>query len=322
MPSFITILSAAIPVFIVLGIGNFARVRGWLKPDADDSIMKLVVNALYPFLILTFILGNPALRNPANIGVGMGTGAFLIVFAVSLAYVAAPLGGMAVGTGRRTFAFATGIHNYGYIAIPVASALFGVNSPTMGVLIVCNVGVEIMFWTYGIMVLTGAAKRDVWKKIVNPTLIAIAIGLTLNFCGVPELGGATGRVYGVAIATLRMMGACAVPLALLVSGATLCDLVRSGEWLGRWQVTALSVVLRNFVIPAFIILMACTIPFPHELRQVLAVHAAMPAAMFPLVMSRFYGGNPAVAARVILASTVVGLLTIPLWLSVGLHFVG
>jgi len=68
--------------------------------------------------------------------------------------------------------------------------------------------------------------------------------------------------------------------------------------------------------------MACTIPFPDELKKALAVHAAMPAAMFPIVLSRYYNGSPAVAVRVVLASTALGLLTIPLWLAVGMHFIG
>jgi malate permease and related proteins len=322
MSLYLTILCAALPVFVVLGMGYFSRVRGWLLPGADDSVMKLVVNALYPFLILTFILGNPALKDPANIALGMGIGAFIIVFGIGISYIVAPLGGMRIGSGRRTFAFSTGIHNYAYIAIPVAGAVFGVDSPAMGVLIVCNVGIEAMLWTYGIMVLTGSAKHEVLKKILNPTVIALIVGLSLNFCGVPDLGGAFGRVYGVALAALGMMGACAIPLGLFISGATFCDLVRNGEWLGRWQIPVFGVILRNGLLPAFFILMACTIPFPRELKQVLAVHAAMPAAMFPIVLSRFYGGNTAVAVQVVIVSTAAGLLTIPFWLATGLHFIG
>lgn len=320
--TYFTILSAALPVFLVLGTGYVARTRGWLTPAADASVMKLVINALYPFLILTFILGNPALKNPANIGYGIGVGAFLAVMSISIGYLVGPLGGMHVGTGRRTFAFTTGLNNYGYIAIPVAAAVFGVDNPMMGVLLVCNVGIEAMLWTYGILMLTGKIDKNVWKQLLNPPLIAMLVGLLLNFSGLPEMGGAAGSAYGIFLAALKMMGACAVPLGLFISGATMCDLVRSGEWLGRWQVPVWGLAVRNCLLPLIYLSLALCVPFSLELKQVLAVQAAMPAAMFPIVLARFYGGSPAVAVQVVLASTAAGLLTIPFWLATGLRLLG
>jgi predicted permease len=322
MSIYITILCAALPVFLVLGMGYFARVRGWLTKEADGSVMKLVVSILYPFLMLTFLLGNPALKRPENIAIGVGLGAFITIFSISLSYLVAPAGRMHVGTGRRTFAFSTGLNNYGYMAIPVAGATFGVDSPVMGVLLVCNVGIEAMLWTYGLLILTGKVSRNVWKQLLNPTIVAMALGLILNFTGIPEMDGAAGQVYKVLVTALKMMGACAVPLALFISGATACDLVRSGEWLGRWQVPALGVALRNGVIPASFILLAWAVPFPPEMKSVLAIQAAMPAAMFPIVLSRYYGGSPAIAVQVVLASTLAGLITIPFWLGTGLRILG
>ena len=322
MSTYITILCAALPVFLVLGMGYLARERGWLTKEADASVMKLVVTVLYPFLMLTFLLGNKALKHPENIAIGVALGMFITVVAISLSYLIAPVAGMHVGTGRRTFAFSAGLNNYGYMAIPVAGAIFGTDSPVMGVLLVVNVGIEATLWTYGLLILTGKVDRGVWKRILNPTILAMFLGLALNFTPIPDLGGAPGRVYGVLVTALKMMGACAIPLALFISGATACDLVKSGEWLGRWQVPALGVLLRNGAIPAFFLLLAYVIPFPSEMKQVLAIQAAMPAAMFPIVLSRYYGGSPAVAVQVVLASTAFGLLTIPFWLATGLHVIG
>ncbi len=313
-----TIISAALPVFLVLGSGYLARERGWLSAEADASLMKLIINVFYPCLTLTFILGNPALRDAAEIGCGLGLGAFITILGMSLGYLVAPFGGMQIGSGRRTFAFVTGLNNYGYIAIPVAAAVFGINSPMMGVLLVCNVGIEVMLWTFGLLILRGEVDRNVWKKLLSPPLVAMLIGLTLNYTGLPEAKGAAGQGYAVLKTALTMLGACAVPIGLAVSGASFRDLVKSGEWLGRWQVPTLGISLRNGLLPAFYILMALSIPFPTELKQVLIIHAAMPAAMLPIVLARFYGGSPAVAVQVVVASTIAGMITIPIWLWAGL----
>jgi predicted permease len=49
--------------------------------------------------------------------------------------------------------------------------------------------------------------------------------------------------------------------------------------------------------------------------------AAMPAAVVTVILSKHYGGDPAVALRIVLLTSALGLVTIPLWLKFGLHFV-
>ena len=78
----------------------------------------------------------------------------------------------------RTFAFSTGLYNYGYVPLPLAMSLF--DRETVGVLIVHNLGTETAFWLLGTVVFAHAANEPLWKKILNPPLAAIA----LRSCGV------------------------------------------------------------------------------------------------------------------------------------------
>jgi malate permease and related proteins len=64
------------------------------------------------------------------------------------------------------------------------------------------------------------------------------------------------------------------------------------------------------------------LPAPVELKQVLIVQAAMPAAMTPILLAKLYGGRPAVAVEIVVASTVLSLITLPLVLLFGRAFVG
>ncbi len=48
----------------------------------------------------------------------------------------------------------------------------------------------------------------------------------------------------------------------------------------------------------------------------------MPSALFPLVMSRHYRGDLTTALRVVIGTSLVGPLTIPLWIRSGLHIAG
>ena len=58
-----------------------------------------------------------------------------------------------------------------------------------------------------------------------------------------------------------------------------------------------------------------------ELRQVIVIQAAMPAGIMPIVLSRHYGGDASVAIKVVLATTLASIVTMPLWIRIGIGFV-
>jgi hypothetical protein len=58
------------------------------------------------------------------------------------------------------------------------------------------------------------------------------------------------------------------------------------------------------------------------LKQVIVVQAAMPAAMLPIVIARHYGGDANTALKIALSTSLIGIVTIPFWLRLGLQWVG
>jgi hypothetical protein len=44
--------------------------------------------------------------------------------------------------------------------------------------------------------------------------------------------------------------------------------------------------------------------------------------MVPVLLSRHYRGDTGIAVQIVLASTALGLLTIPLWLRIGFAWLG
>jgi predicted permease len=76
------------------------------------------------------------------------------------------------------------------------------------------------------------------------------------------------------------------------------------------------------LLPVGFLLFARFLPCPVELKRVIVIEGAMPAAMISLWLARYYGGHPLTAVRVVVGTTVVGLAVIPLWISLGRWFVG
>jgi malate permease and related proteins len=311
--SFWSLLSVVAPIFAITAAGYLMRRTRWLTAEADESLLRLVVNFLYPCLIFESILGNPALAKIDNLIlpplVGFGT--------IVLGMFVALLAGRAIGlseTQARTFAFSAGIYNYGYVPIPLVQAFFG--RETMGVLFTHNLGVEVAFWTVGIVILTAASPAAGWRRIFNAPVLAILISLLLN------LLRANLWLPQFLLTTIQLLGHTAVPLALLLTGATLYDLIASARPRVETKTILTGGLLRLGLLPLLFLLLAKWLPSTIELKQVIVIEAAMPSAMMPIVIARHYGGDPNTALQVVLSTSLLALITIPLWLRFGLAFTG
>lgn len=315
MTSYLQLLLLILPVFGVMGIGVVMRRNNWLTPEADVSLLRFLVNVFYPCIIFENVFSNPALREPGNLGwapiVGFGT----MSAGMGICYAVGKLLGFTTGTGLRTFAFSVGIYNYSYITVPVVEELFG--REILGVLFVHNVGCEVAIWVVGILVLSGESLRTGWRKLVNAPVITLVISIAVN------LSGLSAYVPGVLLAVVHAMAVCAIPMGLVLSGATLAEqLARRPAELFDLRATLGAVGMRLGVLTLLMMLLARYGPFSEDLRHVILVQSVMPVGFFPLVLVKHYGGNTLVAAQVIIATIIVGILLIPLWLRFGLAWVG
>ena len=118
------------------------------------------------------------------------------------------------------------------------------------------------------------------------------------------------------------LAAAAIPVGLLLSGATISDDWRRARLRQGVGTIAASAVLRLLLLPGVFVVMAVALPLSPELRRVLVLQAAMPAAVFPIVLARHYGGDVGVGLRIVVGTSLISLLTMPLWVVLGLALVG
>jgi predicted permease len=311
---FLTALNAVMPVFLIAGSGFAMRKLSWLTSEADTSLLRVTINLLVPCLAFDSLLGNEAFANRSNLVlpplVGFGT----IVCGLLAASGAATLFRKSPPQVRRTFAYSVAIYNYGYIPIPLALALF--DRETVGVLFVHNVGVEIAFWIFGLLLLAGIGLRTSWRRLLNAPLITIVVTLSLNALISRD------DMPAFFMNAVRPLGQCAIPIGLVLIGATMADHAHEFVRSHGGPVMALASVLRLGLLPASFLLIARFLPLSVELKRVVVLQAAMPAAVFPIVLTRHYGGDPVTALRVVVATSALGLVTIPLWIRLGLKWMG
>lgn len=314
MSEYWAVWGAVLPIFLVTLVGGVIRRVNWLTEEADHSLMRVVVNLLVPALILDSLLGNPALNETGTVIVAPVVGFLTVVGGLGLAYGAAPLFRLGETVRRRTFAFAMGIYNYGYIPIPLTVLLF--DRETLGVLFLFNLGVEVAIWTICLSVLRGSAGFGNRRAMLNPPILAVFAGLLVHYTGLfphlPEF----------LLTGINLLGVSAIPLALLLIGATMADNLGEFDPTRGGATVVGAVVLRLGLFALLFLGVAVALPVSQELKRVLVLQAAMPAAVFPLIMTKHYGGHVATALRVVFWTSFIGLFTIPLWIRLGLFWIG
>lgn len=307
-----TILAATIPVYLTMLVGALVRRLGWLPREADAGIMSLAVKVLTPCLAFERIVGNPALNDSGQVLLNATMGFALVAVSMLLCFALAPLIGLKRGEGARTFAISTGLQNYGFIAIPVVEALFH-DKMLVGVMFTFTLGVELAMWTVGVGLLTGFAKAP-WRLALNVPVIAILLSLALHYLGAgPHVPGVLHTVAG-------QLGACAIPISVVLIGASISDLI--GTERIRWNVAVASPLLRMAVLPLGFIAAGMMLPVTVEMKRILCVQASMPAAVFTVVLARHYGGHAATAVLVIVSTTIVSLFSAPVVIGLAMKWLG
>ena len=311
--NFLEILIHTLPVFLMVGVGYLTRQLGVITEEAEKSIVRLVVNVLYPCFILTKIPGNESLQQLSVVFIALSAGFLLTLTGLFLSRLVGVGFKIEKKNGLNTFSVSTALQNYGFIPIPLIAGLFpDVADQTLGVLFVHNLGLELAMWTVCIVLLSGTAKGAM-KRLINGPTIAIIAGLLLNFTDFHHW------IPPVAQKAILDLGNCTIPISLVLVGATLASVISSHKLQLQPKVIFGSLLVRFAIMPLAFIAVAALLTGSQELQRVLVVEAAMPAAIFPIVLAKHYGGKPNVAVQVCLATSLVSLVLTPAWLLLGLH---
>jgi predicted permease len=303
-----------LPVFALIGVGVAVRRVHWIEGEAETSLIRLAVNVCYPCLIFESVAGNTALRSPGNLLLPPLIGFLITWGCIQAGLLVARAIGLHVGSGLRTFGLAVGIANYGYLPLPIMEAIWGPES--RGVLLVHNVGVEIAIWTVGLLVLSGQSLREGWRKLINPIVITLFVAVVCN------LAQLAPYFPNALTTTIHALAVCAIPLGLIMTGVNLAQYLHTPRELFHLRVSGAAMALRLGLLPIGILAIAKFLPCSIELKRVLVVQAAMPTAVIPIIIARLYGGHPQTAVQIVLGTTGLGILVIPLWLRAGLEWVG
>jgi len=332
--TFSVALAAILSVFCIVGAGLFFRRSGRLTHQAEQPLIRLTVDLLLPCLIFDRVLKTDAFSDPQNLWLppllGFGFTAIGILVGLCVAFLSAKQSGLATWQQRRTFAGCVGIPNYGFVPIPLVIALLPGDDRTLGVLFVQNLGIELAVWTIVLSTIIGKIDRKSLRHVVNGPSIAIVTSVSLNLLGNSRLVPAAfhehiAPCFDFLLSAIHLMGAAGIPLSIILIGAIFADHFHREEIKGRLpstlKIAFWSILIRLIIMPAVFVSLAVWLPCTIEIKRVLIVHGAMGSAIFPMVLAKHYGGDPKTAFDTILSNSLFSVLTLPLWVAIGLSLI-
>lgn len=308
---------STIPVFVFFAIGYRLRSQGSLAPEHDGPIMQLAMDVGYPCLIFYNIMkymvteANPTVSSVSFSLQALACGFLELFVGVLVAWLVAKALRLRIGTGLRTFSLTAGVQNYAFYVIPIIQMLFSApGDPTMGVLFVHNMGCEIFVWSLGVILVCGGATGLRLGMLLRGPLLAVCLSLALAWSG---LGSYVAQPPVMKAA--EMIGNVATPVCLILFGCSMYDLSRHFVWQPRMLISG--VLARLVIAPAAILLLAWLLPVDPLIKRIMVIQSAIPSAVVPVILAKRFGGVPEVGTQVLLATTAVSFITLPIWLSLG-----
>lgn len=299
-------------VFLVMAVGAYARRREWLTRDSDASLARLTANVLLPALFIDRILAGSRFDSllvawvPPAIGLVTTTVGVLVALLLVRRWGARI--GLASDSSQRAFALSVGVANYGYIPLPLAQYFY----PEAEIsLILHNVGVEVAFWSVGVWVIAGSQASSLRRALLSPPIVAVVVAVTLKQLGLGQ------SIPAPILQMTHALGECTIPLGLVLSGALIIDHIGQIHWRSAAATMIAACGYRLLLIPVLMLGIAALLPLSLDVRQVIVLQAAMPSAVFPIVLARLYNQDTTTALRVSVSTGLAGIITIPLWLYAG-----
>lgn len=300
------VIERVFEIFILMLFGVFGRKFGFIREEARESLGDMMLNVAFPPLIFGSMVSDIHWESSAIWWI-IPLISFLLVFIgiviISIVGRFLPLPADRVGT----FTILVTMPNTAFIGFPVVFSLFGKEGLAYAVFY--DFGITIAFFTIAIMVLKGGERRkDWWRVLVNPPLLAVILGLFVNRSGL--------KLPALVMEPLEIMGSAALPLAMLLMGYMIGGVHFS---LKSMNLDLIMVCLGKLLLYPLLAWLGLS-PFKLDpvFREVILMEAAMPSMASTAVLVQKYGGDESFAASGTFLTTLFSMITIPLLVSLGL----
>lgn len=201
--------------------------------------------------------------------------------------------------------FGASFCNAGFIGLPLVQNTLGNDAVFLIVSVI--VQLNILQWTVGVYNLTKDKKNVSYKKILfNPVILSTVLGFALFISSV--------QLPQTLMSTISSLAYLNTPIAMIICGSYLAqsNLFSLFTNIELYKVS----FVRLIIIPLFTLIVLMISPIDPTLRLALFIAFITPVGTNLAIFSHLFNKNTIYSVELICNSTILSILTIPLWISI------
>ena len=299
MSFFQKMLDLQLQLIFLIAVGMVLNKTRVITKESRNGISELLLCIMLPASELSAFLGVNEVTSEL-----MHNCLVIVVISAVTHILAVTLGGVIFklyGSNERDIMhYGMIVPNTAFIGLPVIGALFG----DTGLIYTSMYFIpsEIAMWTFGLALFKKNDNTNIIKAVLSaPAADAVFIGLFFMLTGLKLPEFMTKGISGI--------GGCTTPLSMLVIGSILAD----GDYkkILSKPVFHFSAV-RLFIFPIIIFIPMKLLGLDPLVIGTALILTCMPAAAATSILADKYEMNPEFAAHIVVMSTLVSIIAIPL----------
>ena len=319
--NWVVVLSGIVTLLIVILVGLFARKKNILTDESAGRMSHFIVDYCMPAMVFTSMLATVTKETIKSEWFLPLLGAVLILFGFLLGYLFSFVFRI---KSRPTYVFLTGVANWIYLPLPIATALYG--AAGIRAVLLFNVGAQIILWSVGVAIIKNEKPtiKTLTELLKNNGLIATVLGIAIAIINPYHINLETvallkltpiGMVAKTIFMSLLALGSLTIPLTLVISGVQIgavnVAMKRYFKDLAAIIFTKLLIIPIIAALLFFVLTNILGVHIDHVITMVALLILAMPTAVSCSLFAERFGGDSTMAALSIFYTTLLSCITLP-----------
>lgn len=295
----ISLLNLQGMLFLLVAAGVVLRKYNILPTEARSILTDLVIDLILPCNIIN------SFRMEFNMEILKGFAMILVIatlIQLACLFFANTFYNKEKTDRKKVLQYGTVCSNAGFMGNPIAEGVFGAQGLMFASIFL--IPQRIVMWSAGISYFTESPNRKavVKKVLTHPCIIAVYIGVILLVTQAslpPFLGD-----------TIKNIGNCTTTMSMLLIGTILAEV----DLKTILDKSILKYTFIRLLFIPFLVFIACRLFHVSSLiTGVSVLLTGMPAGSTTAILSAKYNGDYLFATRCVVVTTILSLITVPLW---------
>lgn len=299
MSLFTQMIQLQMQILLMLGIGFFLRKKEIVTVEIRKGLSALLINVVLPCTVILSFMNDSILNSDLLMTCLLAVVISAIIQTVSI-IASKFLFNRYEKMDANVLTYGMIVSNSAFIGIPIIQSIYG--SEAVMFASVFQIPIIVTMWTIGLALFKPIDHKHALKSVIrNPSVVAVLIGFIIML---------TGIKFPIFITkTISSIASCTTAISMFVVGSILADI----EWNNLLDKKVLFFCSIRLIEYPFIVFIVLTfVNAPTLIKAIAVIMTGMPAGSTAAILAEQYGCDAKFAAKLILVSTALSVITIPI----------